>query len=108
MGAVEQVIEPGTVFELVDGPGIGEGEHAVAPGAVVTVLEVVERGTPGVGRSEDEQVIVLYRYYGLPTRTPEGGFVYLEHARCLAVPVKQFSARFAASERDPSPRKPVT
>jgi hypothetical protein len=100
-------IAPGMVFELEDGPGIGEGEHSIQPGALVSVLDVVERGTPGVGRSESEQVIVVYRYYGLPTRDADGEYVYLEHARCLAIPIRTFSERFAPSEKDPTPRKPV-
>lgn len=110
MGAVDKSypVVPGAVFELADGRRIGEGDDALGPGAVVTVLDVVERGTPGVGRSEAEQVIVLHRYFGLPTRAADGEFVYLEHSRCIAVPVAAFAKLFQQSKKDPTPRKPVT
>lgn len=99
-------IEAGTVYELSDGPSFGEGEGSLMPGALVTIQDVVERGTPGVGRSDGRQVIVLHRWYGLPTRMADGSFEYLEHLRAISVPIRVFTQRFARSDKDPSPTKP--
>lgn len=108
MGAVKHAIEHGAVFELGNGPAIGEGDGSLKPGAMVRVLDVVERGTPGVGRSEDPQVIVAHRYYGLPTRAADGQYAYLEHVRVLAIPIPSFARRFTPSVQDTTPEKPVT
>lgn len=93
-------------YELVDGVALGEGDGALHPGSVVTVLDVVDRGTPGVGRSAGSQVLALHRFYALPTRTADGGYVYLEHARVLAIDLNTFTECFAATTRDPAPVKP--
>lgn len=105
MGAISS-IEPGTAYELTGDLPFGEGEHALPSGAVVVLVDILERGTPGVGRTDADAVVVSYRYYDVPTRTAEGEWVYLEHVRHLALSMPVFMERFAPTGRDPAPTKP--
>lgn len=98
--------EPGAVYELTGDMPLGEGEFTVPSGALVTVIDVVDQGTPGVGQSPAEVVIASYRYYDLPTRDAEGEFHYLEHVRHLAIAMALFTERFAPSDKDPAPPEP--
>jgi hypothetical protein len=99
-------VETGAVYELTGDLPFGGDDFALPSGALVTVLDVVDQGTPGVGRSETDTVIASYRYYDVPTRTAEGEWVYLEHIRHLAFAMFLFQERFAPSDKDPTPVAP--
>lgn len=99
-------VEPGAVYELTGDMPFGEYNHPLPSGALVTVIDVVDQGTPGVGRSEAETVIASHRYYDMPTRAPSGQWVYLEHVRHLAIAMWLFQERFVVSDKDPTPQRP--
>lgn len=105
MAAISSV-EPGTAYELTGDLPFGEGDFALPSGAVVELIELLERGTPGVGRTDADAVIVSYRYYDMPTRTPDGEWAYLEHIRHLALAMPLFMERFAPTRKSPVPVKP--
>lgn len=103
---MSESIESGAVYELTGDLPFGEGEFTLPTGALVTVIDVVDQGTPGVGRSEAETVIASYRYYDMPTRDADGEWHYLEHIRHLAFTMALFLERFALTDKDPTPTPP--
>lgn len=53
-------IQPGDTFRLVDAHGNGVGATPIPAGALLTVRELVDAGTPGAHDDSEDAVVVEY------------------------------------------------
>lgn len=78
----------------------GEGEHALPPGSVFTIVEIAEPGAAGVETSAEPVVIVEHAYEAAVLRG--GEWVTDTHTRRLGFPESRFTENFEPCEDTPS------